>query len=46
MMIFSSSSRRSLGLGNFLIPLHIGARDVAFPRLNLASYWIFAAGFS
>ncbi|MBS1244969.1 MAG: Cytochrome-c oxidase, partial [Deltaproteobacteria bacterium] len=33
------------GLGNFFIPLHIGARDVAFPRLNLASYWIFAAGF-
>ena len=26
--------------GNFLIPLVIGARDMAFPRLNLASYWI------
>jgi cytochrome c oxidase subunit 1 len=33
------------GMGNFFIPLHIGARDVAFPRLNLASYWVFAAGF-
>ena len=33
------------GLGNFFIPLHLGARDVAFPRLNLASYWVFAAGF-
>jgi len=33
------------GLGNFFIPLHLGARDVAFPRLNLASFWIFAAGF-
>ena len=33
------------GLGNFFIPLHIGARDVAFPRLNLASYWVFVAGF-
>jgi cytochrome c oxidase subunit 1 len=32
------------GLGNFFIPLQIGARDVAFPRLNLASYWIFVAG--
>jgi cytochrome c oxidase subunit 1 len=31
-------------LGNFFIPLMIGARDVAFPRLNLASYWIFIAG--
>ena len=33
------------GLGNFFIPLHIGAHDVAFPRLNLASYWVFVAGF-
>lgn len=32
------------GLGNFLIPLHLGARDVAFPRLNLLSYWLFVAG--
>ncbi len=28
-------------LGNFLIPLMIGARDVAFPRLNLASWYLF-----
>jgi cytochrome c oxidase subunit I len=31
-------------LGNFFIPLLIGCRDVAFPRLNLFSYWIFVAG--
>src|SRR5579863_6613886 len=30
--------------GNFLIPLQIGARDVAFPRLNALSYWIFLFG--
>ncbi|HTT76493.1 MAG TPA: cbb3-type cytochrome c oxidase subunit I, partial [Candidatus Binataceae bacterium] len=30
--------------GNFLIPLHIGARDVAFPRLNALSYWVFLFG--
>ena len=30
--------------GNFLLPLHIGARDVAFPRLNALSYWIFLFG--
>jgi len=30
--------------GNFLIPLQIGARDVAFPRLNALSYWIFLLG--
>jgi cytochrome c oxidase subunit 1 len=30
--------------GNFLLPLMIGARDVAFPRLNLASWYIFNLG--
>ena len=30
-------------LGNFLIPLMIGARDLAFPRLNLASWYVFTA---
>lgn len=31
-------------LGNFLIPLQIGAKDVAFPKLNLASWYIFMLG--
>jgi cytochrome c oxidase subunit 1 len=31
-------------LGNFALPLMLGARDVAFPRLNLASWYIFVAG--
>jgi cytochrome c oxidase subunit I len=31
-------------LGNFLIPLMIGAKDVAFPRLNLASWYVYMAG--
>jgi cytochrome c oxidase subunit 1 len=31
-------------LGNFLIPLMIGARDVALPRLNLFSWYLFAIG--
>lgn len=31
-------------LGNFLVPLMIGARDLAFPRLNLASWYIFTLG--
>ena len=30
--------------GNFLIPMMIGAEDVAFPRLNLASWYIFSLG--
>jgi cytochrome c oxidase subunit 1 len=31
-------------LGNFLLPLMIGARDLAFPRLNLASWYFYVAG--
>jgi cytochrome c oxidase subunit 1 len=31
-------------LGNFLVPLMIGAKDVAFPRLNLLSWYIFMVG--
>ncbi len=30
--------------GNFVLPLMLGAKDVAFPRLNLASYYIYVAG--
>jgi cytochrome c oxidase subunit 1 len=30
--------------GNFLLPLMIGARDLAFPRLNLASWYLYMAG--
>src|SRR3954452_11371143 len=31
-------------LGNFLVPMMIGAKDLAFPRLNLASWYIFIVG--
>ena len=31
-------------LGNFLVPMMIGARDLAFPKLNLASWYVFALG--
>jgi cytochrome c oxidase subunit I+III len=30
--------------GNYLLPLMIGARDMAFPRLNALSYWLFLGG--
>jgi cytochrome c oxidase subunit I len=32
------------GLANYLVPLMIGARDMAFPRLNALSYWFFLLG--
>ncbi len=31
-------------LGNFILPIMLGAKDVAFPRLNLASYYLYVAG--
>ena len=31
-------------LGNFFLPLQIGAKDVAFPRLNLLSWYVFMTG--
>ena len=31
-------------LGNFVLPLMLGAKDVALPRLNLASFWLWMTG--
>ena len=31
-------------LGNFVLPIMLGAKDVAFPRLNLFSFWLWMAG--
>ncbi|MDG2199622.1 MAG: cytochrome c oxidase subunit I [Phycisphaerales bacterium] len=31
-------------LGNFVLPIMLGAKDVAFPRLNLFSFWLWIAG--
>ncbi|MHB8620683.1 MAG: cytochrome c oxidase subunit I, partial [Chloroflexota bacterium] len=43
-MIFLVVMPLSVAFFNFLIPLMIGARDVAFPRLNALSYWVFLFG--
>ena len=43
-MIFLAIMPLSAAFFNFMIPLQIGARDVAFPRLNSFSLWTFVAG--
>src|SRR6187402_1154926 len=43
-MVFLVIMPLSAAFFNFLIPLQIGARDVAFPRLNAFSYWVFLFG--
>ncbi len=43
-MIFLGVMPLSAAFFNFVVPLQIGARDVAFPRLNAFSYWTFLGG--
>jgi len=43
-MVFMVIMPLSASFFNFVIPLAIGARDVAFPRLNALSYWLFLFG--
>jgi cytochrome c oxidase subunit 1 len=43
-MIFLAIMPLSAMFFNYMIPLMIGARDVAFPRLNAFSYWVFLLG--
>src|SRR5436190_1679464 len=42
MAIFVLTALFTGAFGNFLIPLQIGARDMAFPLLNMLSYWVYA----
>jgi cytochrome c oxidase subunit 1 len=43
-MIFLALMPLTVAFFNFIVPLQIGARDVAFPRLNALSYWLFFFG--
>ncbi len=43
-MIFLVVMPLSAAFFNYIVPLQIGARDVAFPRLNAFSYWVFLGG--
>jgi len=43
-MIFWFLSPLAIGFANYIVPLQIGAKDLAFPRLNALSYWLFLTG--
>ncbi len=43
-MVFLAVMPLGAAFANYLLPLQIGARDVAFPRINAFSFWVFLAG--
>ena len=43
-MVFLAVMPANAAFFNYIVPLMLGARDVAFPRLNALSYWIFLFG--
>ncbi len=43
-MIFLAIMPLGAGFGNYFVPLMIGARDMAFPKLNALSYWLYLFG--
>ncbi|HZJ08413.1 MAG TPA: cytochrome c oxidase subunit I [Trueperaceae bacterium] len=43
-MVFLAIMPLGIGFANYFVPLMIGARDLAFPRLNAFGYWVYALG--
>ncbi|HZX00280.1 MAG TPA: cytochrome c oxidase subunit I [Trueperaceae bacterium] len=43
-MVFLAIMPMGIGFANYFVPLLIGARDLAFPRLNAFGYWVYALG--
>jgi cytochrome c oxidase subunit 1 len=43
-MIYLFVTPAALALGTYLVPLQVGAREIAWPRLNLIGFWLFAGG--
>ena len=43
-MVFLAVMPLNSGFGNYFVPLMIGARDMAFPRINALGYWLFLFG--
>src|SRR3954462_5646203 len=43
-MLFFFATPMFFGFANLIMPIQIGAPDVAFPRLNAFSYWLFVFG--
>ena len=40
MVFFVLTTAPFAGFGNFLLPIHVGAEDMAFPRFNMMSFWV------
>lgn len=45
-LLFGFGLPLTLGLVTYLVPLQIGARDIAWPRLNACAFWLYLAGIS
>ncbi len=43
-MLLLFATPAAFGFGNYIVPIQIGAPDVAFPRLNALAYWLYLFG--